>query len=122
MTRDIYIRTKSEVRRYVLGRQARPQTVIRKHLYWTDDDVMVSDKASNHQFVMYDIEKTQPYWGGLVNPDLMMAYTDIAKQSGKNQAVSGVKLLNSIDPMLIVYGIVGIVIIYAVLTGGVVKW
>lgn len=122
MTRDIYIRTKSEIRRYVLGKQARPQTVIRKHLYRTDDAFMVSDKASNHQFVMYDMEGTQPYWAGPVNPDLTMAYTDIAKQSGKNQAVSGVKLLNSIDPMLIVYGIVGIVIVYAVLTGGVIKW
>lgn len=121
MTRDIYIRTKSEVRRYVLGKQARPQTVIRKHLYCTDDECMLSDKASNHQFCMYKIEGTQPFWGPLVDPDRQMAYIDIAKQSGKSQAVSGVKLLNSINPMLIIYGIVGMVVIYAVLTGGIIK-
>lgn len=122
MTRDIYIRTKSEVRRYVLGKQARPQTVIKKHLYRTDDMLMVSDRAANHQFVMYDIDGTQPYWGDLVNPDLTMAYTDIAKQSGKGQAVSKVSILNGMDPMWILYGIIGIVVIYAVLTGGVLSW
>lgn len=118
MTRDIYIRTKSEVRRYVLGKQVRPQTVIRKHLYRTDDTLMVSDKASNHQFVMYDIEQTQPYWAGLVDPDKTMAYTDIAKRSGKNQAVGRVSILNGMDPMWIIYGVIGAIIVYAVLTGG----
>lgn len=121
MTRDLYIRTKSEIRRNVLGRQARPLTVLKRHLYRTDDQFMISDKASNHQFVMYDLEGTQPYYSDLLNPDLTMAYIDIAKQSGKSQAVSGVKLLNSINPMLIIYGIVGIVVIYAVLTGGIIR-
>lgn len=120
MTRDIYIRTKSEVRRYVLGKNARPLTVIRKRLYRTDDELMVSDMASSHQFVMYDIDNTQPYYTGLVSPDLTMAYIDIAKQAGKNQAVSKIGILNGMDPMWIIYGIIGAVIVYAVAIGGIV--
>lgn len=118
MTRDIYIRTKSEVRRYVLGKQARPETVIRKHLYRTDDALMVSDQYSNHQLVMYDIEQTQPYWSGPVDPDKTMAYTDIAKRAGKNQAVNKIGILNGLDPMWLIYGVIGAIIVYAVLTGG----
>lgn len=121
MTRDLYIRTKSEVRRYVLGKNTRPLTVVRRRLYRTDDSLMISDMASDHQFVMYDIESTQPYYAPPVSPDLTMAYTDIAKQAGKNQAVSRLGFLSSMNPIWIVYGIVGIVIIYAVLTGGVIS-
>lgn len=83
---------------------------------------MVSDKSSNHQFIMYDVEQTQPYWAGLVNPDLTMAFIDIAKQSGKAQAVSRIGMLNSINPMWLLYGVIGAVVVYAVMTGGVLSW
>ena len=121
MTRDLYIRTKSEVRRYPLGKNTRPLTVVRRRLFRTDDSLMISDRERDHQFVMYDIESTQPCFGPLVSPDLTMAYTDIAKQAGKNQAVSKLGFLSTINPLWVLYGIIGAVIIYAVLTGGVIS-
>lgn len=73
MTRDIYIRTKSEVRRYSLKKMGRPRTVIDHHLYCTDESLMHADRCGDHQFIMYDVESTQPYWNRPVDPDVIMA-------------------------------------------------
>lgn len=73
MTRDLFIRTKSEVRRYPLKKLGRPQTVINHHLYCTDESVMHADRYADSQFVMYDLESCQPYWNPPVDPDVMMA-------------------------------------------------
>lgn len=73
MTRDLFIRTKSEVRRYSLKKNGRPQTVINHHLYCTDESLMQADRNADSQFVMYDVESTQAYWSPPVDPDLMMA-------------------------------------------------
>lgn len=73
MTRDLYIRTKSEVRRYVLKKGGRPQTVIDHHLYCTDESLMFANRHRDSQFVMYDLESTQAYWNRQVSPDLIMA-------------------------------------------------
>lgn len=121
MTRDLYIRTKSEIRRYPLGKNVRPLTVVRHRLFRTDDALMISDTGSDHQLVMYDIESTQPYYQqDILSPDLTMAYTDIAKQAGR-ASVSRLSFLNTVNPMWIMYGIIGIVILYAVATGGVIS-
>lgn len=73
MTRDIYIRTKSRVRRYTLKDGGRPQTVINRHLYCTDESLFHSDMYADNQFVMYDLESTQAYWNGPISPDHIMA-------------------------------------------------
>lgn len=122
MTRDIYIRTKSGIRRYHLGKLGRPQTVLNRQLYRTDDALMMADRDGDTQFVMYDYDKVVPYYstpaeleaaGAL--PDYTMAYNDIAKQAGTPPS----KVSLGINPMWIIYGVIGIVIIYAVATGGV---
>lgn len=125
MTRDIYIRTKSYVRRYPLGKNVRPLTIVTKRLFRTDDALMVSDTASDHQFVMYDIDQTQPYFYGMgkqtmpqiTNPDLTMAYIDAAKQ-GARSSVSRIGWLTAIPASYLMYGAIGIIVIYAVIIGG----
>ena len=62
MTRDIFIKTKSEVRRYTLGKNIRPLTVIGSRLYRTDECLMMKDRESDGEFVMYDIDQTRPYF------------------------------------------------------------
>lgn len=119
MTRDLFIRTKSEVRRYPLGKNVRPLTILNKRLYRTDERYMIADKASEHEWVMYPLDGTQPYYATeIVSPDETMALCDIAKSGGK--AVTKLDMLNTISPMWILYGIIGFVIVYAVITGGIV--
>lgn len=62
MTRDILIKTKSCVRRYTLGKDVRPLTTIGPRLYRTDECLMLSDRESDGQFIMYDIDQTRPYF------------------------------------------------------------
>lgn len=118
MTRDLYIMTKSEIRRYVLKKNTRPLTVLNYRLYRTDDRLMIADRASNHQMVVYDLESTQPHFSGPVDPDETMAYIEIAKQSGKRAAVSKLGILNSIGSSWLMYGLVAAIVVYAIVTGG----
>ena len=121
MTRDIYIKTAVQVKRYTLGKNVRPLTIIEKRLYRTDERFMIASDASEHEFLMYDRDSTQPYWPPeMVSPDITMAYIDIAKRSGKNSAVTKMNWLNSAHGSWIIYGIVGCIVLYAVLTGGLV--
>ncbi len=117
MTRDLYIRTKTCVTRNPLGKNVRPMTILNKRFYRTDEDLMIASTVDDHEFVMYDLEKTQPYYAKeVVSPDETMALQRIAK-SGSNQ-VSTLGALNSINPSWIIYGIVGALILYAIATGG----
>lgn len=84
---------------------------------------MVSDKESSGQFVAYDVDQTRPYFleghpelVHAVNPDKTFAYIDIAKQAGTG--VSKLGWLSQIPSMHIMYGIIGIVVIYSVIAGG----
>lgn len=120
MTRDIYLRTKTRVRRYTLGKNGRPLTIVCGGLYRTDEKYMTPSDSEDHEFVMYPKDGTQPYWATeVIDPDLTMAYIDIAKQTSKN-AANKINWLNSMNPSWIIYGIVGAVIVYAVAVGGVV--
>jgi len=123
MTRDIYLRTKTEVRRYTLGKNGRPLTIVDGGLYRTDEKYMHASDSDDHEFVMYPRDGTQPYWqDSVIDPDETMAYTDIAKQASKKGAVNKLNWLNGVNPNWIIYGIVGGIIIFAVLTGGIVRW
>ena len=122
MSRDILIKTKSDVRRYTLGKNIRPLTVIGSRLYRTDESLMMKDRESDGEFVMYDIDQTRPYFldnhPGLVaasNADKTFAYIDTAKQAGTG--VSKLGWMSQIPAMYLLYGAVGIVIIYAVIAG-----
>lgn len=120
MTRDILIRTRTSVRRYPLGKNVRPLTTLGRRLYRTDDAFMFASDCSDSSFIMYDIEGVQPYfYDGMISPDKTMAYTDIAKAAG-SRSVSRLGMFSGINPSWIVYGLVGAIIVYAVLTGGII--
>lgn len=117
MTRDIYIRTKTGVRRFALGKNVRPITILNKRLYRTDERYMIASKTDDHEFVMYNLDGTQPYYAPeVVSPDETMAICEIAKAGGRQ--VTTLNTLNTINPMLIIYGVIGAVILYAVAVGG----
>lgn len=122
MSRDILIKTKSGVRRYTLGKNIRPLTVIGSRLYRTDESLMMKDRESDGEFVMYDIDQTRPYYLerhkwliAAVSADKTFAYIDTAKQAGTG--VSKLGWLSQIPAMYLLYGAVGIVIVYAVIAG-----
>lgn len=117
MTRDIYIRTKSRVRRYPLGKNVKPLTIIGRRLYRTDDSLMIADASSDHQLLMYDIDDTQPYFNEPLDPDVTMAMIDIAKSSGDSPKRLGA--LSGMNPMWLVYGAIAVVVVYAVIAGGI---
>lgn len=118
MTRDLLIRTKTSVRRYPLGKNVRPLTIVTKRLFRTDERYMVASTVDANEFVMYQLDGTQPYYAPeVVSPDETMAMCDIAKTGGKDVTV--LNSINSINPSLIIYGIVGAIILYAVLSGGI---
>lgn len=122
MARHLYIRTKTSVRCYALGKDVRPLTTVSKRLYRTDDCLMIADRESDNQFVMYDIDQTRPYFLErrpylirLVNPDKTFAYIDLIKQAGLG--ASKISIFSRIPAMYLLYGAIGIVIVYAVIAG-----
>lgn len=122
MTRNVYIRTKTSVRRYALGKDVRPLTSIGQRLYRTDECLMMASSESDDQFIMYDIDQTRPYFIDgqpdlirSVNPDKTFAYIDVVKQAGTG--VSKLSWFSQIHAMYLLYGAIAIVIIYAVIAG-----
>lgn len=120
MTRYLVIRTKSEVTWLKISRNARPLTIWKGRLFRTDEMLMLRDRSGRNEFVMYDIDGTQPYGHGIrLNPDETMALIDIAK-TNKGRSVTKLDMLNSLDNKVYMYAIVGIVLVYALISGGIV--
>ena len=121
MTRYLVIKTKNELMFLKIGKWARPLTIWKGRLFRTDERLMVSDRAGRNEFVMYDIDGTQPYGKGeRLNPDETMAIIDIAKTNRGRGAVTKLDFINQLDSRVYVYAIVFIVLIYTLLTGGIV--
>lgn len=119
MTRDLYIRTKTGVRRYPLKKTSGALTILNHGLYRTDDRLMRRDTADNHSFIVYHADALQPYFlDEVVDPDETMALAILAAKS-KN-GISKVGLLNGLNPNWLLYGIIGLLVVYALLTGGIV--
>lgn len=119
MSRYLVIRTKNEVTFLKISRNARPLTVWKGRLFRTDEQLMVPDRTGRNEFVMYDIDGTQPYGiGARLDPDETMALIDIAKTNKKGGSVSKLDFFNQLDNKIYVYGIVFVVLIYALITGG----
>lgn len=120
MPRYLVIRTKTELNFLKLGKNTRPLTMWKQRLFRTDERLMVPERSGKREFVMYDIDGTQPYGSGeLLNPDETMALIDVAK-TNKGKSVTKLDMLNQLDNKVYVYAIVGIVLVYALLTGGIV--
>lgn len=119
MTRYLVIRTKSSLLFLKISKNARPLTTWKQRIFRTDERFMVADRTGTDEFVMYDIDGTQPYGAGVkLNPDETMALIDVAR-ANKNKAVTKLDALNAMDSKIFLYGIIGIVILYALLSGGI---
>lgn len=120
MTRYLVIRTQSELVWLRISKNARPLTLWKGRLFRTDERLMVRDKAGKNEVVLYDIDGIEPYGASImVDPDETMALIDIAK-TNKGRSVSKIDALNRLDSKVYMYAIVGIVLVYALLTGGIV--
>lgn len=120
MSRSLLIVTKGEIKRYVLGKDVRPMTRVRRRLFRTDEHLMIRNIAGDDEYIIYDVDSTQPYGNEreYLDPDETMNYIAISKGS-KTKNVRTLGALSD-KPELLLYGIVGIVVIFSLLTGGIV--
>lgn len=102
------------IKKYRLGAVGLPLTVVRKHLYRTDDKLFHRDLESEEALLFTELESTQAYGDGTeaIKPDDAIAILDTSYSSGK-KSVGYISMIIS-NPMLLVYGAVAIVIILSV--------
>jgi hypothetical protein len=120
MSRSLLIVTKTEIKRYTLGKDTRPMTTVRKRLYRTDERLMLHNVAGEDEIIIYDVDSTQPYGSGkeYLDPDETMDLIDIGKRA-RTKNVSHLSGINA-RPEWIIYGIVGILVVFSLLSGGIV--
>lgn len=118
MGRYLLIRTKSELYWLKLGVNTRPLTTWKNRIFRTDERLMIPDAYGGREFVMYDVDGTQPYGSGEpLDPDETMAIIDVAKTNG-GKGVSKIDFLNRLDSKVYIYAIVGIVLVFSLIKGG----
>lgn len=119
MTRSLLIVTKTEIKRYLLGKDTRPMTRVRRRLYRTDEHLMLKNLAADEEIVVYDVDSTQPYGNEdeYLDPDVTMCMIDIGKGS-KSKNVGTLSNLSSMNPQLLLYAIVGVLVVYSLISGG----
>ena len=118
MGRYLLIRTKSELYWLKLGVNTRPLTTWKNRIFRTDERLMIPDTTGGREFVMYDVDGTQPYGSGeRLDPDETMAIIDVAKTNG-GKGVSKIDFLNRLDSKVYIYAIVGIVLVFSLIKGG----
>lgn len=118
MSRFLAIKTKTSVKFFEMGSSVRPLTVVNNRLYRTDEFLMCANKTGGDEFVLYDLDGTQPY--GLkeyLNPDETMALIDVARSNNK-KAVSRLSWLTNLNMAKLTPFIVIAVLAYAFLNGG----
>ena len=119
MTRDLIILTKTSARRYILGKNTKPLTLVRNRLYRTDERFFIKSRTEADEIILYDVDETQPRGTTeYADPDETMAYIDIAK-SNKRENVSRLDSLNSIKPGTLMALLVVGLVVFSLLTGGV---
>lgn len=80
MGRFLVISTNLEYRFYRLGKDNRPQTVVKKRLYNTSEELFTADAEGALEICPYPLEGTQPMGSGeFVDPDVTKAKLDVAK-------------------------------------------
>lgn len=115
MKKYIAIIEGKRIKKYRLGTVGLPLTVVRKHLYRTDDQLFHKDLESDEAILFTELESTQAYGDGetVIEPDDAIAILDTSYSSGK-KSVGYISLIIA-NPMLLVYGAVAIVIVLSVL-------
>ena len=111
MRKAICIIEGNQIKKYRLGKVCLPLTVVRKHLYRTDDRFFHCDKESDECLLFVDLESTQVYGDGIeaVDPDDAIAMLDSSAGGGKKN-VGFISLFMN-NPMVFVYFAIGVVII-----------
>lgn len=118
--RCLYIETKSKVKRYVLGKNTKPLVLVQNRIYRCDEEFMIPSKTGGDEFVPYNIDSTQPRGAGVqVDTNKTMAYIRIARASKNNHSVSILGSLNQIPPKILLYILIGGIVIYSLLMGGI---
>lgn len=102
------------IKKYRLGTVGLPLTVVRKHLYRTDDRLFHKDLESEEELLFTELESTQAYGDGtlVMQPDDAIAILDTSYSSGKKS----VGFVNQIiaNPMLLIYGAIAIVVVASI--------
>lgn len=99
------------IKRYNLGSMVLPMTVVRKHLFRTDERYFYIDRTNGESILFTDLESTQAYGNGneYIDPNDTLALLDTAPTS-KNASVGHLSLLIE-NPMVLVYAAVAVVIL-----------
>lgn len=119
MSRSIIIHTTTRYRRYRLKDTARPLTIIDRHLYRTDDRLMIRSTSTDDSLILYDIDAIQPASSAeLVSCDTTMAFMDIGRRSGRNKGASVLGPLANVSFVHLMYIFVAIVVVAVTLSGG----
>ena len=79
--RYLFLKNKLTVRCLNIKKTARPITQYRKRIFRTDEKLMCPSETGEYEFVMYDIDDTQPYGRGdlFLDPDRTMMDIDFMK-------------------------------------------
>lgn len=117
MLKSIGIIEGRRIKRYYLGKNVLPLTVIRKHLYQTYDLFFHNDLDSDESIMFTTLESTQAFGDGVlyIDPDDAIAILDTAP-SKRNRSVGFLSMFTN-NPMMFVYMAIGIVILFTVLGG-----
>ena len=114
MRKAICIIEGGHIKKYRLGKVCLPLTVVRKHLYRTDDRFFHCNMETDECLLITDLESTQVYGDGkeTIDPDDAIAILDTSNGSKKN-----IGFVNSFiqNPMLFVYFGIGVVVIISAL-------
>lgn len=115
MKKSICVIEGRRVKKYRLGAITLPLTVVRKHLYPTNDKYFHRDMESEQAILLVELESTQPYGDGTMtfDPDEAIAILDTSYSSGK-KGVGFISLVIN-NPMVLVYGAVAVVVLLTVL-------
>lgn len=110
--RLLFLKYKLQVRCFNIAKAARPISQYRKRLFRTDEFLMCPSNDGEFEFVMYDIDGTQPYGKKLfLDPDRMMMNIDFLKSAqGKPVKMDG---FFKNGGRIALAAIVGIVLLYA---------
>ena len=111
--RFLFLKHKLTVRCLNIKKVARPLSQYHKRIFRTDEKLMCPDESGDFEFVMYDIDGTQPYGRGdlFLDPDRTMMDIDFMKSAQQKPAkLDG---LFKSGPRIALTAIIAIVLVYA---------
>lgn len=111
--RFLFLKNKLVVRCLNIKKVDRPLSQYNRRIFRTDEKLMCPDESGNFEFVMYDIDGTQPYGRGdlFLDPDRTMMDIDFMKSAQQKPAKLDGILKNG--PRMALTAIIAIVLIYA---------